>query len=180
MKTAALAVLVCGLMIPATLEAQRGRAWGRGQNQVPAGMCRVWYDGQPANRQPAPMNCRQAENIARRDRSARVIYGSDSSSPRGDVYNRFPYPDRFPGNRGGWDSGPAYSVGYKDGYDKGLDDADDNDRYDPSRHGRYKSADHEYENEYGSKEQYRITYREGFLAGYDAGYRDLRSPQRRF
>ncbi len=174
MKTGALAALVIGLMVPATLEAQRDRDLDR----LPAGMCRVRYDRLPANRQPAPMNCRQAENVARRDRSARVIYGSNSSRG-GDVFGRYPYPNRFPGNRGAWDGGPAYSQGYKDGYDKGLEDADDNDRYNPQRHGRYRSADHEYEREYGSKEQYRITYREGFLAGYDAGYRDLRSPQRR-
>jgi hypothetical protein len=175
MKTGALAVLVIGLMVPATLDAQGNGNRGRRPNDV----CRVWYDRLPANRQPAPMNCRQAENIARRDRSARVIYGSDSSrSRRGDVFGQYPYPERFPGNRGGWNGGPAYSQGYKDGYDKGLEDADDNDRYNPQRHGRYRSADHEYEDEYGSKEQYRITYREGFLAGYDAGYRDLRSPRR--
>ena len=180
MKTGALVALVIGLMVPVTLEAQRDRDWNRGQ--VPAGMCRVWYDGLPANRQPAPMNCRQAENIARRDRSARVIYGSDSSRGGwGDIFRRYPNQNRYPyPDRGGYGSGPAYSVGYKDGYDKGLDDADDNDRYDPSRHGRYKSADHEYEREYGSKEQYRITYREGFLAGYDDGYRNLRSPRGRF
>jgi hypothetical protein len=76
------------------------------------------------------------------------------------------------------DAGPAFYAGYKDGYDKGLDDADDNDRYDPTRHGRYRSGDHGYEREYGSKEGYRVLYRDGFRAGYDAGYRDVRAPRR--
>ena len=39
----------------------------------PPGACRVWYDGVPPGRQPAPTNCDQAERIASRDRNARVI-----------------------------------------------------------------------------------------------------------
>jgi hypothetical protein len=103
MKTGALAVLVIGLLVPATLEAQRNGNRGRRPNDV----CRVWYDRLPANRQPAPMNCRQAENIARRDRSARVIYGSDSSR-QGDAAAS--YPDRFLAVVAGT-AGP-YSQGY--------------------------------------------------------------------
>jgi hypothetical protein len=180
MRTGALAVVVIGLMVPATLEAQRD--WPRGQGQVPAGQCRVWYDRLPASRQPAPMSCRQAETIARRDSSARVIYGSNQGRrPQVLPYPNYPnYPNTIPGRRGSYNAGPAYSVGYKDGYDKGRDDADDNDRYDPARHGRFKSADHDYEREYGSKEQYRIVYRDGFRAGYDAGYREWNGGRQRW
>jgi flagellar biosynthesis/type III secretory pathway protein FliH len=66
----------------------------------------------------------------------------------------------------------AFDNGYKDGYDKGREDARDNDRYDPVRHQRYRSADHGYNGSYGSKEEYKPVYREGFVAGYEEGYRD--------
>ena len=44
----------------------------------PPTQCRVWYDHRPNGRQPAPTNCRQAEAVAVRDRTARVIYGVDA------------------------------------------------------------------------------------------------------
>ena len=43
----------------------------------PAGMCRIWIDGVPPGRQPAPMRCAEAERRA--PRNARVIYGSATS-----------------------------------------------------------------------------------------------------
>jgi hypothetical protein len=39
----------------------------------PAGMCRVWIDGVPAGRQPAPTDCSTAQRNV--PRNARVIYG---------------------------------------------------------------------------------------------------------
>ena len=66
---------------------------------------------------------------------------------------------------------PATARGYRDGYEKGLDDLRDGDRYDPVRHGDYKSADNGYEREYGSKDAYRNNYRVGFRQGYEDGYR---------
>lgn len=85
---------------------------------------------------------------------------------------RGPGPDwRRDGPRGrAWGSNVGYDVGYRDGLDKGRDDARDRDRYDPTRHGRYRSADHRYEREYGPKEFYRDAYRQGFLQGYREGY----------
>lgn len=61
---------------------------GRGMSKVPKGhlpprgMCRVWIDGVPPGRQPAPTSCANAQ----RDRiqygaNARVIYGNDESFP---------------------------------------------------------------------------------------------------
>lgn len=56
---------------------------GKGPKKVPpghlppAGMCRIWYDGVPPGRQPAPMSCREAERRA--PRNARVIYGAGSN-----------------------------------------------------------------------------------------------------
>ena len=66
---------------------------------------------------------------------------------------------------------PATARGYRDGYDKGADDGQDRDRYDPVRHDDYKSADNGYEREYGSKDAYRNNYRVGFRQGYEDGYR---------
>jgi hypothetical protein len=152
----------------------------------PAGLCRVWYDGVPPGRQPRAMNCRDAERIASRDRSARVIYGSnrdDGRWGRDDNGRWDPLPERsrgraiprrgpYPGAGGGYRyQNVAFDNGYNDGLDKGREDARDRDSYDPNRHSRYRSADRGYENRYGSKDDYRQIYREGFLAGYEDAYR---------
>lgn len=76
----------------------------------------------------------------------------------------------------GWDDGRrgewASRNGYRDGYEKGLDDARDRDRYDLWRHRRYRDADHGYDRDYGmSRDHYREIYRRAFASGYDAGYR---------
>jgi hypothetical protein len=41
----------------------------------PAGMCRIWLEGVPAGRQPAPTDCVTA--VRNRPSSARVIFGDD-------------------------------------------------------------------------------------------------------
>src|SRR2546423_13207954 len=46
---------------------------------VPNGMCRIWIDGVPADRQPAPTDCNTAR--ARGPRNGRVIYGSQTQGP---------------------------------------------------------------------------------------------------
>ena len=73
----------------------------------------------------------------------------------------------------------AFRNGVSDGYDKGLEDVRRNRRYDPYRHGRFRSADHGYKNWYGPREFYRDRYRNGFRSGYEAGYRDGGRSQRR-
>ena len=78
--------------------------------------------------------------------------------------------ERRDGLRGYQD--PAFARGYSDGWEKGLDDGRDRDRYDPVRHGDYKDADNGYERSYGSKDAYENNYRSGFRQGYEAGYRD--------
>ena len=69
---------------------------------------------------------------------------------------------------------PAFARGYSDGWEKGLDDGRDRDRYDPVRHGDYRSADQGYQRSYGSKDAYKNNYRSGFRQGYEDGYRDAR------
>jgi hypothetical protein len=67
---------------------------------------------------------------------------------------------------------PAFARGYSDGFERGLDDGRDRDRYDPVRHGDYRSADDGYFRDYGSKQAYENNYRTGFRQGYEEGYRD--------
>ena len=75
---------------------------------------------------------------------------------------------------------PAFDSGYSDGYDKGLEDADKNRSYDPTRHGWYRSADRGYDDdEYGTKAEYKNVYRDGFRDGYEVGYRDFARNDRR-
>jgi hypothetical protein len=65
---------------------------------------------------------------------------------------------------------PAQARGYSDGYTKGVEDGRDRDRFDPRRHGDYRSADNGYRGDYGSKDAYRDSYRVGFSRGYEEGY----------
>jgi hypothetical protein len=95
---------------------------------------------------------------------------------------RYPSSDRYPDGRGGdgYQSVP-FDNGYKDGYDKGREDARDNDSHDPVSHARYRAGDHGYDRRYGTREEYKNVYRDGFRAGYDEGYRDANvyGPDRR-
>lgn len=56
----------------------------------PAGMCRLWIDGVPAGRQPAPTDCATA--IRRRPPNARVVFGDDvrPSTPEREPEGRAP------------------------------------------------------------------------------------------
>lgn len=49
-------------------------------HQPPPGMCRIWIDGVPAGRQPAPTDCSTA--IRRRPPNARVIFGKELRDQR--------------------------------------------------------------------------------------------------
>ncbi len=64
-----------------------------------------------------------------------------------------------------------YDNGYRDGLDKGREDAQDRDSYDPVRHSWYRSGDRGYNSRYGTKDSYKLAYRDGFEAGYEQAYR---------
>ena len=170
-------------------------AQGRGRNGnqgippgqlPPAGMCRVWYDGVPPGRQPRATSCNEAERLASRDRSARVIYGDDyayrdrsGNYPNGNgtygngTYGNGRYENRYPNNgsnRYGYNSVP-YDNGYRDGLEKGREDALDRDSYDPVRHSWYRSGNRGYNSRYGTRDDYKLVYRDGFEAGYDQAFR---------
>ncbi len=91
------------------------------------------------------------------------------------------YPDRYPNdgrygtyggyNRYGYAGNIGYRNGYNDGIEKGREDTRKHRSYDILRHGWYRGGDRHYEREYGPKDLYRNAYREGFKQGYDAAYR---------
>ena len=176
----------------------RNNAQGIPPGQMPrAGECRVWYEGVPPGRQPRATSCDEAERIASRSSNARVIYGDDAygtwngngtwgrdtrsgtgrqsegrAVPRNGQYpGTYGYPDtRYPSQGGAYGSIP-YRNGYNDGISKAQEDTRDDDRYDPARHGWYKSANRGYESRYGTRDQYAQEYRDGFLDGYRNTYR---------
>lgn len=65
---------------------QRGQDSRRKSDRIPpghmppAGMCRIWIDGVPPGRQPAPTDCQTA--VATRPANARVIWGGDGTTGR--------------------------------------------------------------------------------------------------
>lgn len=150
----------------------------------PAGMCRVWYDGVPPGRQPRATSCNEAERIASRDRDARVIYGDDYYGRSGnnqygndrygnDRYGNDRYGNRYPSNgssRYGYNTVP-YDNGYRDGLEKGREDARERNSFDPVRHSWYRSGNRGYNNRYGTRDEYKLVYRDGFEAGYQQAYR---------
>jgi len=73
---------------------------------------------------------------------------------------------------GGGYQEPAFARGYSDGYQDGLNDARDRNRYDPVGEKDYRSADKGYYGGYGSKDAYKNNYRSGFRQGYEDGYRE--------
>lgn len=72
-------------------------------------------------------------------------------------------------------AGPRFDVaaqqGYSDGYEAGLNDARNGNRFDPIGERRYRSADRGYNRSYGDKDRYKANYRTGFINGYEAGFR---------
>ena len=191
--------LVAFAAAPAAAQGRRNNA-SIPPGQMPrAGECRVWYEGVPPGQQPAPTNCENAERIASRSRNARVIYGDDRYTngqwgrddtrnrdgrpatgravPRGNDYpgtygnpGSYGYPDdRYSSQRGAYGS-VAFQNGFRDGIEKAREDTRDGDRYDPARHGWYKSANRGYNSRYGSRDQYAREYRDGFLQAYRENY----------
>jgi len=68
-------------------------------------------------------------------------------------------------------SSPAAQVGYRDGLNAGRDDANDRESYDPRRSKNYREGDRDYNDRYGSRDQYKQEYRAAFVQGYEEGYR---------
>lgn len=90
---------------------------------------------------------------------------------RNDRYGNGAYGNNGYGNNGYGRFDPATQNGFNDGYEAGVRDARDRNRFDPISERRYRSGDHGYNGRYGSKERYKDVYRDAFRNGYEQGYR---------
>jgi hypothetical protein len=75
---------------------------------------------------------------------------------------------------GAWGGGNdvAYHFGYEDGSIAARSDIERGKSYNSKPRGRYEDRDHGYRREYGSKNEYKAEYTDGYRAGYDAVMRD--------
>jgi hypothetical protein len=64
----------------------------------------------------------------------------------------------------------AYTIGYDEGRQRGEQDARRQRSFDPSRHDAYRNVDSRNRG-YGSQTRYAGAFRQGFMAGYNEGYR---------
>jgi hypothetical protein len=103
---------------------------------------------------PYPDNDRGVGRVPGRNRAPSGVYGRI-----------------YPNSPGGRYNDTAFENGFRDGREQGLEDGRDRDRFDATRHGRYRSGDRGYINSYGDKTRYKNIYRDGFQAGYEDGYR---------
>jgi hypothetical protein len=69
-------------------ERERDRVEVPRRYQPPAGMCRIWVNGVPPAKQPAPTDCTRA--LRERPANGRVVFGEN-----------LPRPRTAPSNRGG-------------------------------------------------------------------------------
>src|SRR5262245_62131353 len=88
---------------------------------------------------------------------------SSACATQGAYSRRYPAPVASVDQR-------AYTRGYDEGRSAGANDARRNRRYDYSHYSEYRDADDGYRG-YGDRNAYRSLYREGFVAGYNDGYR---------
>jgi hypothetical protein len=65
----------------------------------------------------------------------------------------------------------AYSNGYQEGLEHGRSDARRGRSFDYRRHDEFRDADEGYNRRYGYREDYRVSFRRGFVAGYNEAYR---------
>ena len=97
-------------------------------------------------------------------------YGRDNRRRGAIVAPRTEYQDPRVVTPGGGFASPAARNGYRDGVEAGRNDARDRDRFDPIRAKRYREGDHDYDNRFGSRDDYKREYRSAFEQGYREGY----------
>ena len=102
-------------------------------------------------------------------------YGGYPNGPYGGhgngTYGNGPYGSYGQyGNYGGNGQQVAYNNGYQEGLRYGQNDRGAGRRYTPTSSGVYSNADRGYNSSYGDKTSYRLTFRNGYVAGYDRGY----------
>jgi len=105
----------------------------------------------------------------RGDRGRRPGSGSGVFTGRRDDGSGGPFPQQ-----GGNNSDVARNTGFRDGREKGENDARQAKSYSLERHDYFRDADHGYRGNFGNKEDYRRQYRDAFRDGYEQGYRGRR------
>jgi hypothetical protein len=116
-----------------------------------------------------------------RDRDHNGRHGRDyyrrNGYPIYDVTNYDFYTLAYdPGNYGGYSYGlSAYDQGYEDGLRTGANDARHGQNYDPERSHFYQKAVGGFNSIFGQRAIYQQAYRDGFLRGYDEGFRNWQS-----
>jgi hypothetical protein len=65
----------------------------------------------------------------------------------------------------------AYDYGYREGVRAGEQDARRGDRFNYEDEREFRNGDGGYRREYGDRDRYRQTFRSGYAAGYNDGYR---------
>jgi hypothetical protein len=100
-------------------------------------------------------------------------YGNSNGGWRPGTGGPPPWANGRGRGRGGYQTNdPAFQTGFTDGYEAGLDDGRDRRRFDPVGEGRYRSGDHGYNGNYGTRDAYKLRYRDAFREGYEDGYGD--------
>jgi hypothetical protein len=64
----------------------------------------------------------------------------------------------------------AQQNGYRDGYNKGIEERREGDRYNPQDTRPYRNGLNGYNRNMGNREQYKQIYRQAFLQGFRQGY----------
>jgi flagellar biosynthesis/type III secretory pathway protein FliH len=92
---------------------------------------------------------------------------------RDDRWARNDRNDRW--NNGAWNRGyrdPGQARGFSDGYRKGAEDRNDNHRFEPERFKEVRQGTAPgYDDDFGSRDRYTASYRNGFRLGYEDGFR---------
>jgi len=74
--------------------------------------------------------------------------------------------------RNGGIGNPGQARGFSDGYRRGVDDRHNNRRFDPDRFKEVRQGTAPgYNGDFGSRERYTFSYRDGFRDGYEDGFR---------
>lgn len=68
----------------------------------------------------------------------------------------------------------AFERGYREGIQRGANDARDSRRFEPERDSVYRDGDRGYNDRYGDRNWYRNEFRRGFSSGYREGYYNVR------
>jgi hypothetical protein len=118
---------------------------------------------------------READAGYDRNDGSRDLYRDDFRRGFTEGY-RNGYRDDRNGRDDRWNGGirnPGQARGFSDGYRRGIEDRRDNRRFDPNRFKEVRQGTAPgYNGDFGSRERYTFSYRDGFRDGYQDGFRN--------